>query len=61
MQEHFVLRGNSYIVQKALPNSHIFFKSAVKDNQDYGKAKNGMVLAVPDKLKERIWKLQFWI
>ena len=65
MQEHFVLRGNSYIVQKALPNSHIFFKSAVKDNQDYGRAKNGMFVAVPDKLKERFndvspahWRVQ---
>ena len=65
VQEHFVLRGNSYVVQKALPNSHIFFKSAVKDNQNYGRAKNGMFVAVPDNLKERFndvspahWRVQ---
>ena len=65
VQEHFLLRGNSYIVQKALPNSHIFFKSAVKENQNYGRAKNGMFVAVPDKFKERFndvspnhWRVQ---
>ena len=65
VQEHFVLRGNSYIVQKALPKSHIFFKSAVKDDQNYGRAKNGMFVAVPDKFKERFndvspthWRVQ---
>ena len=65
MQEHFVLRGNSYIVQKALPKSHIFFKSAVKEDQNYGRAKNGMFVAVPDKFKERFndvspthWRVQ---
>ena len=48
-----------------LPNSHIFFKSAVKDDQSFGTAKNGKFVAVPDKLKERFndvspshWRVQ---
>ena len=65
VQEHFLLRGNSYIIQKALPNCHILFKSAVKVDQNYGRPKNGMFMAVPDKFKERIsdvspthWRVQ---
>ena len=53
VQEHFLLRGNSYIVQQALPNSHIFFKSAIKEDQSFGRPKNGMFIAVPDIYKEK--------
>ena len=65
VQEHFLLRGNSYIVQQALPDCHIFFKSAVKTDQSSGRPKNGMFIAVPDKIKERFsdvspshWRVQ---
>ena len=40
-------------MQKALPGSHIFFKFAVKVDQTSGRPKNGMFIAVPNKLKER--------
>ena len=65
VQEHFILRGNSYTVQKALPNSHIFFNSAIKEDLNHGRPKNGMLIAVPNKLKERFsdvspshWRVQ---
>ena len=65
IQEHFLLRGNSYIAQQALPNSHIFFKPAVKTDQDNGRPKNGMLIAVPKRIKERFsdisptnWRVQ---
>ena len=65
VQEHFVLRGNSYIIQKALPNCHIIFKPAIKENQNYGRPRNGMFIAVPDQYKERFsdvspahWRVQ---
>ena len=65
VQELYVLKGNSYIVQQVLPSSHIFFKSSVKDNQNFGRAKNGMFVAVPDALKEKFddvsptyWRVQ---
>ena len=60
-----MLKENSYVVQQSLPNSHIFFKSAVKNNQNFGRAKNGMFVAVPDALKEKFndvsptyWRVQ---
>ena len=65
VQEHYVLKGNSYIVQKALPDSHIFFKSAIKEDQNFGRARNGMFIAVPANLKEKFsdvspqsWRVQ---
>ena len=65
IQEHFLLRGNSYIAQQALPQSHIFFKPAVKTDQDNGRPKNGMLTAVPKNIKERFidispthWRIQ---
>ena len=65
VQEHFLLRGNSYIAQQALPNSHIFFKPAVKTDQVTGRPKNGMFIAVPAEIKERFsdispshWRVQ---
>ena len=60
-----MIRGNSYIIQNALPNSRIFFKSAVKNDQNYGRARNGMFIAVPSKFKEKFsdvspdhWRVQ---
>ena len=40
---------NRFIVQKALPGSDIFFKSAVKVDQTSGRPKNGMFIVVPNK------------
>ena len=58
IQEHFLLRGNSYIAQQALPQSHIFFKPAVKTDQDNGRPKNGMLIAVPKNIKDKLGQRQ---
>ena len=39
------IERKSYIVQKALPKSHIFFKSAVNE-ENYGRAKNVSTLII---------------
>ena len=39
------IERKSYIVQKALPKSHIFFKSAVNE-ENYGRAKNDSTLII---------------
>ena len=64
-QENFLLRGNSYKVQKALPNCHILFKSAKKENLDKGRPANGMFIALPMTYNSSIldvspehWRLQ---
>ena len=61
-QENFLLKGNSYQIRKALPDSHIFFKSALKENQNYGRPKGGMFIAVPTCLMERFTEIStsFW-
>ena len=64
-QEHFILRGNSYRINQALPNAHIVVKPAVKDSHTKGRPKGGLFIAVPDYFKSSIqdvsptyWRLQ---
>ena len=64
-QETFILRSNSYKINKALPNFHIVFKAAKKDTFDKGRPKNGMFIALPSKYKEQVtdispdyWRVQ---
>lgn len=63
-QENFVLRGNKFKINQALPNHHIIFKSAVKNNLD-GRPRNGMFIAIPDDIKGNVndvspqhWRIQ---
>ena len=53
-QENFILRNNSYMINKALPDYQIIFKPAIKDNLDKGRPMNGMFTAIPSTLKELI-------
>ena len=64
-QENFLLHGNSYILNKVFPKFHIVVKPAVKVSIDGGRPRNGMFIAVPDKLKNNIsdvspghWRIQ---
>ena len=51
-QENFVLKGNSYIIRKSLPNHHVFIKPAKKDKLE-GRPVNGMFIALPKDLKNK--------
>ena len=51
-QENFVLKGNKFKIQQALPEHHIFFKPAKKDGLE-GRPVNGMFTAIPNQLKNR--------
>ncbi len=64
-QENFLLHGNRRKVKQCLPNSRIFFKKAVKDSLNRGRARNGMFIAVPMHLKDHVkdvspdhWRVQ---
>ena len=50
----FLLRSNTYKIQKTLPNYHVFIKPAVPGNHDQERAKNGMFVAVPDSVKNQV-------
>ena len=52
-QENFLLRGNRYLLKNALPGYHAFFKPAIKDKLE-GRPKNGMFIAVPERLKSNV-------
>ena len=63
-QENFLLKNNGYKIRQCLPQSHVFFKHAVKDSIQ-GRPKNGMFIAVPNEIKENIqevspnnWRVQ---
>ena len=63
-QENFLLRNNKYKIKQALVGYHIIFKPAIKNSLD-GRPKNGMFIAVPNKLSGNIedvspkhWRLQ---
>ena len=60
-----MLRGNSYIIKKCLPDAHVIIKEAVKSSHDSGRPKNGMFIAVPSQLKQFVtdispnnWRVQ---
>ena len=64
-QENFILRANSYKINKALPGYHAIIKPAVKNNLDNGRPRNGMFVAIPNSFKNIIedvspnfWRLQ---
>jgi hypothetical protein len=48
-QENFLLRENNFKVRQALPNCHIVFKGARKNQLNTGRPANGMFIAIPDK------------
>ena len=52
-QENFLLKANGFIIEKCLPDHHIFFKPATKKGLN-GRPKNGMFVAVPISLKESV-------
>ena len=63
-QENFILKSNGYVIKQALPGYLILFKPAVKESLD-GRPRNGMFIAVPEIMKERIkdispnhWRIQ---
>ena len=63
-QENFLLNNNGYKIRQCLPQSHIFFKQAIKDSIQ-GRPMNGMFIAVPNSIKENIqdvspshWRVQ---
>ena len=65
IQEHFIMRSNSYKIIRALEGFHLLIKPAVKQTQDKGRAKNGMFIAVPENIKNEIadispahWRIQ---
>ena len=64
-QENFILKGNSYKILQALPNSHVIIKPAVKGDMNTGRPKGGLFIAVPDNIKSLVndvspdhWRLQ---
>ena len=52
-QENFLLKANRFIIEKCLPDHHMFFKPATKKNLN-DRPKNGMFVAVPICLKESV-------
>ena len=50
VQENFVLKGNTHIITKALPDFQVFVKPAKKDKLE-GRPANGMFIALPKELK----------
>ena len=53
-QENFILRGNSFKINQALPGFYILINPAIKETHDRGRAKNGMFIAVPSSIKSQI-------
>ena len=52
-QENFILKGNDYIIRKALPEFHVIFKPATKEHLE-GRPKNGMFIALPVNLRNKV-------
>ena len=50
-QENFILKGNDYIIQKALPDFHVIFKPATKEHLE-GRSQNGMPVNLRNEVKE---------
>ena len=64
-QENFLLKGNCYKINQAIDGFHRFINPAVKQSHDKGRPKNGMFIAIPDILKNKVedvtpghWRLQ---
>ena len=61
-QDNFLLKNYGYKIRQCLPQSHVFFKQAVKDSIQ------GMFIAVHNEIKENIlddspnnWRVQAFI
>ena len=52
-QESFLLKANEYMIRQCLPDHQILFKPATKEGL-HGRPKNGMFIAVPSCLKEKV-------
>ena len=52
-QENFLLKANEYFSRNSLPDYHIIFNPATKEDLG-GRPKNGMFVAVPDSVKEKV-------
>ena len=53
-QEHFILRGNSYKLKKALPDSYVIINPAEKLTHCQGRARGGLFISVPNYFKNNI-------
>ena len=52
-QENFVLKSNGYIIRKSLPEFHVIFKPASKEQLE-GRPKNGIFIAVSKIFKKNV-------
>ena len=64
-QENFIIRENSYKINRALPGFQVLVNPAVKNDLGLGRPKNGMFIAFPEKIKSSVtdvspghWRLQ---
>ena len=53
-QEHFLLKSNSYKINRTLPGYFVIVKPAVKNAHDKGRPKGGLFIAVPDIFKNEV-------
>ena len=51
---NFLLRSNTYVIRKCLPDFHIIAKPAIKLNISLGRPINGMFIAIPSLYKDLI-------
>ena len=59
-QENFLLKANGFIIEKCLPDHHIFFKPATKNDLN-GRPKNGMFVGVPICLKGSVQDVSHYL
>ena len=65
IQEHFILRDNSYKILNGFPDMMVFIKPAVKDKLEKGRPKGGLCTAIPNSFKNYVrdispnnWRIQ---
>ena len=65
LQEHFILKGNSYKIKQSLPECHVAIKPAIKEVLDKGRPRNGMAIVLPESFKNSVidvsphyWRVQ---
>ena len=61
-QENFILRDNSYKLRQAFPGFQILINPAVKKHLNTGRPSNGMFIAFPDSIKNKVADVSpgFW-
>ena len=65
-QENFIMRENSYKIRQAFPSDiQVVINPAIKKDLDLGRPSNGMFIAYPDNIKDKVtdvspgyWRLQ---